>query len=109
VVLLVTLVPVAFSATKVARIFTASAYSIAGETASGLTARKGMVAADTDVLPLGTRIRITGAGPYSGEYTVADTGRRISGREIDLYVATRAEAKRFGKKRVRVTVLSMPK
>jgi 3D (Asp-Asp-Asp) domain-containing protein len=88
--------------------YTATAYSVEGETASGRTARKGIVAADIDLLPLGTRIRITGAGRYSGEYTVADTGRKISGREIDIYLPNDAEAKRFGKKRVRVKVVARP-
>ena len=46
------------------------------------------------------------AGKYSGEYLVSDTGRTIKGREIDIYLASDAEAKRFGRKRVRVEVLS---
>ena len=90
-------------------VYTATAYSVEGETASGKMARPGMVAADTDLLPLGTRIRVSGAGPYSGVYTVTDTGRKISGREIDIYLVSDAEAKKFGKKRVRVRVLSKPK
>ena len=107
--LLLVLVSDASSAGKAAGVYTATAYSVEGETASGRTAQKGIVAADNDVLPLGTRIRITGAGRYSGEYTVADTGRKLSGREIDIYMPNDAEAKRFGKKRVRVTVLGTPK
>ena len=45
------------------------------------------------------------AGRYSGEYVVRDTGRTIKGREIDIYLANDAEAKRFGRKSVRVEVL----
>ena len=89
--------------------YMATAYSVEGETASGRQTREGLVAADPDVLPLGTRIRVTAAGGYSGEYTVADTGRKISGREIDIYLRSDAEAKEFGKKSVRVEVLSLPK
>jgi 3D (Asp-Asp-Asp) domain-containing protein len=85
--------------------FTATAYSVEGETAKQTNARKGIVAADPKVLPLGTRIRVHDAGQYSGEYTVEDTGRAIDGREIDIYMPADAEAKRFGKKRVRVEVL----
>ena len=90
-------------------VYTATAYTIEGETASGKTTKRGMVAADTDLLPLGTRSRVSGAGAYSGVYTVADTGRKISGREIDIYVPNDAAAKKFGKQRVRVRVLSKPK
>ena len=85
--------------------FEATAYSIEGKTASGAQARDGLVAADPDVLPLGSRIRIHGAGRYSGEYVVCDTGAAITGREIDIYLARDAEAKRFGRRRVQVEVL----
>ena len=85
--------------------FEATAYTIEGETASGAQTRKGIVAADPKVLPIGSRIRVQGAGQYDGEYTVKDTGREIKGREIDLYIANDAEAKRFGRKNVTVEVL----
>lgn len=85
--------------------FHATAYSIDGKTASGRHTREGIVAADPTVLPLGTRIRIHGAGAYDGEYTVTDTGRKIKGRDLDIYIADDAEAKRFGNKTVQVEVL----
>src|SRR5262245_21971931 len=64
--------------------FEATAYSIEGRTAAGTRSRQGIVAADPKVLPLGTRIRVHGAGRYSGDYLVGDTGRGIKGREIDV-------------------------
>jgi 3D (Asp-Asp-Asp) domain-containing protein len=85
--------------------FEATAYSIEGKTASGRTTREGIVAADPRVLPLGSRIRVHGAGRYSGEYVVADTGRAIRGREIDIYMPEHKEARRFGRRDVRVEVL----
>jgi 3D (Asp-Asp-Asp) domain-containing protein len=85
--------------------FEATAYSQEGATASGAHAREGVVAADPDVLPLGTRIRVEGAGRYDGEYVVKDTGRTIAGREIDIYVDGDSEAERFGRRTVRVEVL----
>lgn len=87
--------------------FEATAYSIEGKTASGQHTRDGVVAADPKILPLGSRIRVTGAGTYSGEYTVADTGRTIRGREIDIYIADHAEAKRFGRRNVQVEILEL--
>jgi len=85
--------------------FTATAYTISGKTASGARTRRGMCAADLSVLPLGSRIRVEDAGRYSGVYVVKDSGHKIDGREIDLYIANDAEAKRFGKRPVTVEVL----
>ena len=85
--------------------FEATAYSLQGKTASGITVRKGIVAADPAVLPIGSRIRVSGAGAHSGEYVVADTGRSIKGREIDIYMPDQNEAVRFGRRSVRVEVL----
>lgn len=87
-------------------LFDATAYSIEGKTASGKQAREGICAADPDVLPLGSRVRVHDAGEYSGECEIADTGRAIKGREIDIYLASDREAKQFGKKKVRVERLS---
>jgi 3D (Asp-Asp-Asp) domain-containing protein len=86
--------------------FAATAYSIEGETADGSRAREGIVAADPKVLPLGTRIRVEGAGAYDGEYVVRDTGRAVKGREIDLYLASDREATVFGRKNVQVEVVA---
>ena len=85
--------------------FQATAYSVEGKTASGARTREGIVAADPAVLPLGSRIRVSDAGEYSGEYVVKDTGRAIKGRELDIYLADDGEAKRFGERRVKVHVL----
>ena len=85
--------------------FTATAYSDKGKTATGAHTREGVCAADPAVLPFGSRIRVEGAGRHSGEYVVKDSGRKIDGHEIDLYIANDAEAKRFGKRQVTVEVL----
>jgi hypothetical protein len=63
------------------------------------------VAADRKVLPLNSRIRIFGAGRYSGDYTVEDTGGKVDGHHIDVYMPSRAEARKFGRQRVKVVVL----
>jgi 3D (Asp-Asp-Asp) domain-containing protein len=87
------------------RYFIATAYSVEGTGASGKWSHPGTVAADRTLLPLNSRIRIFGAGRYSGEYTVEDTGGKVDGQHIDVYMPSRAEAKRFGRQRVRVVVL----
>ena len=85
--------------------FTATAYSLRGRTASGAGVRRGIIAADRRVLPLGTRVRLE-AGSYSGEYLVADTGGAVRGRKIDIWMPQTSEAMRFGRRAVRLTVLT---
>jgi 3D (Asp-Asp-Asp) domain-containing protein len=85
----------------------ATAHSVEGTTADGSKSRPGTVAADPNIIPLGSRIRVSGAGKYSGVYTVVDTGRAIKGREIDIYMRSDAEAKKFGRKNVRVVILKL--
>lgn len=89
------------------RRFVATAYSLEGPTASGKPVRVGLVAADPAVLPLGSKIRVHDAGRYSADYVVRDTGSRVKGHRIDIYVPDVSEAKRFGRREVRVEVLSM--
>lgn len=88
-----------------AQVFTATAYSLRGRTASGKLVTRGLIAADRRVLPLGTRVRIE-AGSYSGEYTVADTGGAVRGRKIDIWVPNTGEAMRFGRRPIKLTVLT---
>ena len=85
--------------------YVATAYSLRGRTASGQMVAKGVIAADPRHLPLGSRVRIE-AGSYSGEYVVADTGSMVRGRRIDIWTPTSREAMRFGKRMVKLTVLS---
>jgi 3D (Asp-Asp-Asp) domain-containing protein len=86
--------------------YVATAYSLRGRTASGRMVSKGLIAADPRVLPLGSRVRLD-AGPYSGEYLVADTGGMVKGRRIDIWTPTSREAMRFGRRTVKLTVLSL--
>jgi 3D (Asp-Asp-Asp) domain-containing protein len=86
------------------RSFRATAYCLQGRTASGGGVRRGIVAADPRILPLGTRIQVS-AGSYSGTYTVADTGGAIKGRILDIWVPTCSEANRFGRRSITVSVV----
>lgn len=85
--------------------YTATAYSLRGRTASGRPVSRGLIAADPSVLPLGTRVRVD-AGAFSGEYLVADTGGAVKGRRIDIWTPTAREAMKFGRRAVKLTVLS---
>ena len=87
--------------------YVATAYSLRGRTASGRMVAKGLIAADPRHLPLGSRVRIE-AGGYSGEYLVADTGALVRGKRIDIWIPSSREAMRFGRRTVKLTVLSYP-
>jgi len=73
-----------------------------GITASGIAARRGIVAVDPAVIPLGTRIYIPGYGLA----LAADTGGDIVGARIDLCVDTHDEAWTFGRGMVKVYVIA---
>ncbi len=72
-----------------------------GITASGMVARRGVVAVDPDVIPLGTRLYI----PGYGEAIAADTGGAIQGHKIDLCMESYGEAMQFGRRDITVYVL----
>ena len=80
----------------------ATAYTYTGNnTASGVPPRVGGVAVDTSVISMGTRLYVEGYG-----YAVAlDRGSAIKGNKIDVFLETRAEARQWGVKRVKVYVL----
>jgi 3D (Asp-Asp-Asp) domain-containing protein len=86
----------------------ATAYCVEGETASGAQTRRGIVATDPRVIPLGSRIRVDGLGRrHSRTYDVEDTGREVKGREIDIFMADCGAAKEFGRKPARVRVIEV--
>jgi 3D (Asp-Asp-Asp) domain-containing protein len=85
--------------------YVATAYSLSGRTASGKRVARGLIAADVSVLPLGTRVHVA-AGQYSGEYLVADTGGAVRGKHIDIWTPNPRDAMRFGRRTVKLTVLS---
>jgi 3D (Asp-Asp-Asp) domain-containing protein len=74
------------------------------KTASGKTPRVGMVAADSKLLPFGSRVKI----PELGEFVVEDTGSAIKGPRLDIFFGTapgsHQRALEFGVKNVTVWV-----
>jgi 3D (Asp-Asp-Asp) domain-containing protein len=83
----------------------ATAYCRGTITATGARVRRGFVAADPAVLPLGSVIRVQQSGPYDGVYTVMDTGSKVKGRHVDLFVESCAAAKQFGRRMVQVSIV----
>ncbi|HEX5965742.1 MAG TPA: 3D domain-containing protein [Pyrinomonadaceae bacterium] len=93
-------------APEVTHNYVATAYSLRGRTASGLMVSKGIIAADPRHLPLGSRVKIE-AGSWSGEYLVADTGGMVRGKRIDIWTPSTRDAMRFGRRTVKLTILSL--
>lgn len=84
----------------------ATAYCDHGATSSGVRAQRGVVAADVRRLPLGTRVRVVAPGQsYAGFYTVLDTGSKIRGRDLDIFMPSCRTARRFGKRSVQVSIV----
>lgn len=81
--------------------FSATAYCLRGRTAMGHGVRRGIIAADPRVLRLGSRVVLNGGG-YSGTYLVSDTGGRIKGKKIDIWMPSCSEARRFGRRNIQI-------
>jgi 3D (Asp-Asp-Asp) domain-containing protein len=87
--------------------FSATAYCKGDVTTSGVWPRTGVAAADPALLPVGSVIQVVDRPPYTGIYTIMDTGPMVQGRHIDLYMWSCGEASAFGRRGVDVTVLRL--
>jgi 3D (Asp-Asp-Asp) domain-containing protein len=88
--------------------FSATAYCKGKTTASGAEVRTGIAAADDAILPVGSVVNVsTDNVRYNGVYTIMDTGPRVQGRVLDLYMWSCNEALAFGRKPIQVTVLRL--
>ena len=88
--------------------FSATAYCKGKTTASGLEVRTGIAAADDSILPVGSVVNVATDNPrYNGVYTIMDTGPRVQGRLLDLYMWSCHEALSFGRKPIQLTVLRL--
>lgn len=83
-----------------------------GITFSGKKAVKGRtVAVDPSIIPLGSLVYIKFPMPYqqmTGWYTAEDTGSKIKGKIIDIYLGESAlkEARQFGRRNVEIMVVN---
>lgn len=88
--------------------FLATVYCRGDITASGLPPRRGIAAADPDLLPVGSVVQVVrGAGGYEGVYAIMDTGPVVKGRRLDIYIWNCDEAVRFGRRSVQLVVLRL--
>lgn len=70
-------------------------------TATGKKIKKGMIAVDPDIIPLGTRVEIKDMGVFTAE----DSGGKIKGNRIDIYFETKSQAKKFGRRVIWIRLL----
>ena len=78
----------------------AVAYYLPGSTALGVPVRRGVVAVDPNLIPLGTKLHVPGYGPG----LAADVGYAIKGRIIDLWFPSTTKAQKWGRRTVTITV-----
>ena len=81
-------------------------YCLKGITRSGRPTRPGIVAADPRVLPIGTTIDLYVGLRYYGRYQVDDTGGVIKGAIIDVWTPECTDARRFGRRRGAVVLVT---
>lgn len=80
----------------------ATAYTHTGKrTATGIKPSRGVIAVDPQVIPLGTKLYVEGYG-YG---TAQDTGGKIKGKRIDVFLETKEEALNWGRQKVKVYIL----
>lgn len=85
-------------------------YCLKGHMRTGVRTRDGMAAGDPQVLPLGSVVRVSWPdGRPIGIFVIMDTGGAIRGNDIDLYVDSCAEARRWGRHQVVAEVLDIGK
>lgn len=86
--------------------FQATAYVDRGLTKMGTKARSGVVAVDPNVIPLGTLLKIESEFPgIDGYYRAEDTGGKVKGKIIDIWLEDYTTAVEFGRRNVRVYIL----
>lgn len=84
--------------------YVATAYCLRGKMANGQRVSNGSVAVDPRNIALGSVIDIQGLGTY----TARDTGGAIKGNRLDLWMPSCSKARLFGKRTVKVRIISKP-
>ncbi|WP_019414134.1 G5 and 3D domain-containing protein [Paenisporosarcina sp. TG20] len=85
--------------------YTAYCYGCSGITATGIDLRSNpglkVIAVDPRIIPLGSKVWVEGYG-----YAIAgDTGGAIKGLKIDLFMASKDDALRFGRKQLKIKLI----
>ncbi|MBO0603207.1 LysM peptidoglycan-binding domain-containing protein [Sporosarcina sp. E16_3] len=91
--------------TVTATAYTAYCNGCSGITKTGINLRENselkVIAVDPNVIKLGTKVHVEGYG-----YAIAgDTGGAIKGNKIDVFIPTKSEAYKWGRKKVKITIM----
>jgi 3D (Asp-Asp-Asp) domain-containing protein len=78
---------------------TLTSYCLSGTTRRGRYVRPGIVAADPKFFPMARYVELYVGRKYYGRFLVDDTGRRIKGNHLDIWLSSCRDAKRFGVRR----------
>jgi 3D (Asp-Asp-Asp) domain-containing protein len=88
--------------------FVGTAYCKGQTTSAGVSPQAGIAAADPGLLPEGSVVQVDGVPDrYRGIYTVMDTGPKVVGRHVDLYMWSCIEATSFGRRPMTLSVLRL--
>ena len=85
-----------------------TAYCLSGTTRRGRYVRPGIVAADRKLFPLSRYIELYAGEKYLGRFLIDDTGGKIRGAHIDVWVPTCREAMIFGRQHGTAMLLPRP-
>ena len=85
-----------------------TAYCLSGTTRRGRYVRPGIVAADRKLFPLSRYIELYAGEKYLGRFLIDDTGSKIRGAHIDVWLPTCREAKIFGRQHGTAMLLPRP-
>ncbi|MYL35342.1 hypothetical protein GLW08_03355 [Pontibacillus yanchengensis] len=92
--------------TMEATAYTANCAGCSGVTRTGINLKANpnqkVIAVDPNVIPLGTKVHVEGYGTA----VAGDIGSDIQGNRIDVFIPSRQNALDFGRKQVKVTILS---
>jgi 3D (Asp-Asp-Asp) domain-containing protein len=84
-----------------------TSYCLRGTTRRGRYVRPGIIAADPRYFPMARYVELYVGRKYYGRFLVDDTGRKIKGNHIDVWLPSSADARKFGVKRG--TAVLMPR
>lgn len=89
--------------------YTAYCTGCSGITSTGINLRANpnqkVVAVDQNVIPLGSIVEVKYNGTIMGQYKAADTGGAIVNNKIDIFMAERSDALRWGRQPVQVRII----
>ncbi|MCU7521644.1 MAG: hypothetical protein HF312_15615 [Ignavibacteria bacterium] len=77
-----------------------TAYCNRGKTKSGIMAKQGCIASDPAIVPIGSTVYIPGYG-YG---KCVDTGRKVKGHHLDVWLPSRSSCVQWGNKKLFVHV-----